>query len=146
MSRSRSVDYHLDFYSWSLEQARLLRNGSWEQLDRANIADEIEGLAQAEFDKLAIALRTILLHMLNWDHQPAMRSRGVVLSIEAQRIELEDILADNPGLRWRTPEAIARAYRRARLEAAKETELDKSTFPAECPYCFEDIMSREFSL
>jgi hypothetical protein len=66
------------------------------------------------------------------------------VSIEAQRIEVEDVLADNPGLKPRIAEAIARAYRRARIEAAKETGLKTSAFPETCPYSFEDTVSREF--
>jgi hypothetical protein len=42
--------------------------------------------------------------MPKWDHQPDKRSRSGVLSIEAQRIEVEDVLADNP--------ASSRALRR----------------------------------
>ncbi|MGH6674275.1 MAG: DUF29 family protein [Xanthobacteraceae bacterium] len=39
-----------------------------------------------------------MLHMLKWDHQPSMRSRSWVLSIEEQRLEIADVLGDNPGL------------------------------------------------
>jgi hypothetical protein len=60
-------------------------------------------------------------------------------------LEIADVLADNPGLKPRLGEAVARAYRRARLEAAKETGLDEATFPATCPYSFEDITSHAFS-
>jgi hypothetical protein len=93
-----------------------------------------------------------MLHMLKWDHQTALRSRSWVLSIEEQRLEIADVLADNLGLRPRIAEAIARAYRRARIEAAKETGLDETAFPPACPYSFDDIpysfddiMSRVFS-
>jgi hypothetical protein len=43
-------------------------------------------------------------------------------------------------------EAIGRAYRRARIEAARETDLDEERFPAQCPYSWDDIVSREFSV
>ena len=85
-----------------------------------------------------------MLHMLKWDHQPSLRSRSWVLSIEAQRLEVEDILSDNPGLRPRIAEATARAHRRARLEAAKETGLETNEFPEVCPYTWSDIVGREF--
>jgi hypothetical protein len=42
----------------------------------------------------------------------------------------------------RVSEAIAEAYRRARIEAAGETGLDKRSFPEECPYSFDEIMAR----
>src|SRR2546423_13246438 len=121
--------YDRDFYSWSLEQARLVREGRWGAVDRENVAEEIESLGREQFNKLESAIRVLLLHMLKWDHQPAQRSRSWVLSIEAQRVELEDVLGDNPGLRPRIGEATARGYRRARLEAERETGLDEKLFP-----------------
>src|ERR1041385_3735915 len=137
--------YERDFYSWSLEQARLVREGRWHAVDRDNVAEEIESLGIEQFNKLESALRVLMLHMLKWDHQPAQRSRSWVLSIEAQRVELEDVLSDNPGLRPRVAEAIGRAYRKARIAAAKETGMEKAAFPEICPYSFDDWVAREFS-
>jgi hypothetical protein len=134
--------YDRDFYTWSLEQARLVRERRWDALDRDNVAEEIESLGREQFNKLASALRVLMLHMLKWDHQPALRSRSWVLSIETQRLELADIIADNPGLRPRIPDAIARGYRKARLEAARETGLDENEFPVTCPYDWDAIISR----
>jgi len=139
------AEYERDFYSWSIEQARLLREGRHDALDRDNLAEEIESLGREQFNKLVSALRVAMLHMLKWDHQPPLRSRSWVPSIEEQRLEIVDVLADNPGLKPRINEAIARAYRRARIEAAKETGLDEATFPATCPYSFDDITKRSFA-
>src|SRR5262249_24097832 len=44
-----AADYENDFYSWSLEQARLLREGQWAQIDRENVAEEIESLGREQF-------------------------------------------------------------------------------------------------
>jgi hypothetical protein len=140
------ASYERDFYTWSLEQARLMREGHWDAVDRDNVAEEIESLGREQFNKLASALRVLMLHMLKWDHQPELRSRSWALSIETQRLELADIVADNPGLRPRIPDAIARGYRRARLEAARETGLDQNEFPTTCPYGWDDIVSRTFAL
>jgi predicted DNA-binding ribbon-helix-helix protein len=137
--------YERDFYSWLMEQARLLREGRADALDRDNLAEEIESLGREQFNKLVSALRVAMMHMLKWDHQPSKRSRSWALSIEEQRLEIADLLGDNPGLKPRVDEAIARANRRARIEAAKETGLDGDTFPAACPYSFDDITTRSFS-
>ncbi len=61
------------------------------------------------------------------------RSRSWALTIAAQRIELGDVLGDNPGLKPRIAEALTRAYRRARVEAMNETGLKKPVFPEACP-------------
>jgi len=137
--------YERDFYSWLMEQARLLRDGLLDRLDHDNLAEEIEAQAREQFNKLVSALRVPMFHMLKWDHQPALRSRSWVLSIEEQRLEIADVLDDNPGLKPRLGEAIARAYRRARIEAAREAGLELATFAEACPYSFDDLMSRSFS-
>ena len=138
--------YERDFYSWSLDQARLIRAGQLAAIDRENVAEEIESLGREQFNKLESAIRVLLVHMLKWDHQPELRSRSWSLSIKAQRLELDDVLGDNPGLKPRIGEAIARGYRRARLEAERETGLDEKLFPEQCPYSWDDIVSREFSV
>ena len=89
--------YDADFYSWSMQQARLLRGSQWSAVDRENVAEEIESLGREQFNKLESAIRVLLLHMLKWDHQPGKRSRSWVLSIRERRLQLEDILADKSG-------------------------------------------------
>lgn len=138
--------YEHDFYSWLMEQARHLRDGRLDALDRDNLAEEIKSLGREQFNKLVSALRVLMAHMLKWDHQPSLRSRSWLLSIEEQRLEIADVLSDNPGLKPRIAEAIARAYRRARIEAAKETGLSDATFAETCPYSLDDVMSRVFAL
>jgi Domain of unknown function DUF29 len=140
------TDYARDPYTWSQEQARLIRDGRWDAIDRENVAEEIESVGRTEFSRLVSALRVLMLHMLKWSHQPERRTRSWVLSIKAQRNELDDLLSDNPGLRPRIPDAMKRAYRNASTEAALETGLDENTFPASCPYSFDDVMARQFSL
>jgi hypothetical protein len=140
------ADYNQDFYSWLIEQARHVRIGEWGAIDRDNLAEEIESLGREQFNKLESALRVLLIHFLKWDHQPSKRSRSWMLSIKEQRLELEDVLDDNPGLKPRIAEALARAYRKARVQAARETRLDEKSFPDTCGYSFEDIISREFAL
>jgi len=139
------AEYERDFYSWLMEQARHVRDGNFKALDRDNLAEEIESLGREQFNKLVSALRVLIVHMLKWDHQASSRSRSWVLSIEAQRLEIADVLADNPGLKPRIAEAVARAYRRARIDTGKETGLDEAEFPETCPYSFDDVTTRSFS-
>ncbi len=134
--------YETDFYTWTIDQAAALRDGRLSELDIGNLAEEIEDLGKEVFSKLRSSFRIILLHMLKWDYQPERRSRSWSVSIETHRIDIDDVLADNPSLRRRQPEAIAGAYRKARLEAAGETGLRRDAFPTECPYTLDDIMKR----
>jgi hypothetical protein len=101
-----AADYEKDFYSWTLEQARLLREGQWAHIDRDNVAEEIESLGREQFNKLESSLRVLLIHMLKWDHQADRRSRSWVLSTESQRVVIEHVIDDNPGLKPRITEAL----------------------------------------
>ena len=143
-ARDAQAGYDTDLYSWSLEQARLVRDGQWAAVDRVNVAEEIESLGREQFNKLESAFRVLLMHMLKWDHQPGKRTRSWALSIKEQRLMLGHVVADNPGLKPRIPEAVTRGYELARVGAAKETGLDESAFPATCPYAYDDIVSRAF--
>jgi len=138
------AEYERDFYSWSMEQARHLREGRFEALDCDNLAEEIESLGREQFNKLISALRVLMAHVLKWDHRPSLRSRSWILSIQEQRLEIADVLSDNPSLKPRIDEAVTRAYRRARIEAAKDTGLDEDSFPATFPYSFDELISRTF--
>lgn len=140
--RPRATDYEDDVHAWAQEQARLLRAGAWSRLDIDHLADEIADVGRSERHALTSALSVILLHLLKWDHQPGRRSRRWVTSIRTERSVVEERLTDNPSLRSQIDQLIARAYRRARIEAAGETGLDEDTFPQICPYAWDAITTR----
>ena len=131
-----------DFAAWALHQAALVRARRWDLLDITNIAEELETLGRAEFNALVSQLRVVLLHLLKWDFQPERRSRSWAGSIAEHRSRIEDQLADNPSLLPRRNEALARAYRLARLAAVTETGLPLHNFPIDPPYDWPAIMER----
>jgi hypothetical protein len=141
-----AADHGQDLYSWLVEQARLVRDGRWQAVDQDNLATEIEALAQHQFEKLESAVHVLLTHLVKWDHPAIRRSRGRVQSVQSQRQAVADVLVRNPGLAPRIPEAIAHCYRKARAEAANDVGLDENSFPAKCPYEWDEIVAREFAI
>ena len=141
-SANRFPDYETDTYAWAFRQAECLRRGQWSDLDALDLAEEIEDLGNEIYDKLESAFRITLMHMLKWDHQPSKRSRSWTLSIRNGRLDAERVLDRSKGVRPRVPAAVAEAYRRARIDAAGETDLDESVFPEICPYSYDEIMTR----
>jgi hypothetical protein len=123
-----------DLYSWARRQAELLRAGRLSEIDAAAIADEIDDVGEEQYDKLESVLRVLMLHVLKWDHQPSMRSRSWTLTIREQRRRAERQLRKNSGLKSHVDEALEAAYEDARLEAANETGLPLSIFPARRPF------------
>jgi len=136
--------YDRDLYAWSQEQARLLRAGRLAEIDTENLAEEILDVGRNEYDKLESALRTLLTHMLKWDHQPEGRSASWEATIAVQRRHALRQLSDNPSLKSRRDAAVGEAYKDARQLARGETGLSLRTFPETCPYDWAAITERAF--
>jgi hypothetical protein len=126
-----------------MEQASLLKERRCDELDMENLIEELQSLGNEQYNKLESALRVLMMHMLKWDYQPKYRSRSWVFSIRNQRLDIEDILAKNPGLKPRVQEALKHAYRRSRIDAAQETGLGEDCFP-DNPYSLTDLIERKF--
>ncbi len=136
--------YDRDFFAWTREQAGLLRAGRISEIDLENIAEEIESMGKTEKRELSSRLTVLLLHLAKWRFQPGLRGRSWRLGIESQRLDIADLLDDNPSLRPLLTEILGRAWRRASLEAQKETGFDASTFPSECPWTAEQALDEGF--
>ena len=138
--------YEDDTCAWALEQATLLRSGRLDAVDAEHVAEELESLGRGEFTKLRSCLRVLVMQMLKWDQQPEHRTPSWIFSIREQRVRIEKVLRDNPGLKPRKNEAVKDVYPIARNWASDETHLHPSEFPKECPYTWEDPLERPFDL
>lgn len=138
-----SPPYQLDGYGWAMAQARLLRERRFDAIDLINIIEEIESVGKRERSAVRSALRVLMMHILKWQHQPERRSRSWSLSIAGQRLAYEDAIRDNPSLKADLDAIRAEAYRRARIEAAAETDLPLSAFP-EAPPEWHIILDQAF--
>lgn len=136
--------YEKDFYAWSRESARLMRERKFSELDIENIAYEIEAMGKRDKRELASRLSSLLTHLLKWRYEAEYRSRSWNLTIVNQRAEIGDLLEDSPSLSHILPDMIASAYSRARKTAALETGLPAATFPETCPYSQAEILDADF--
>jgi hypothetical protein len=136
--------YDDDFYTWTQAQANYLRAGVWAAVDVAHVAEEIEALGKRDWRALQSHLKTLILHGLKWTYQPqerARRGRRWQVSMDNARDAIDQLLDDNQGFYRRLGEAIAWAYPRACRTAEKETGLPRETFPADCPWRFDELMN-----
>jgi hypothetical protein len=62
--------YNQDFYTWTSEQARYLREGRLSELDIENLAEELEDMGQGRERALKSQLVRLLAHLLKWHYQP----------------------------------------------------------------------------
>jgi hypothetical protein len=52
-------------------------------------------------------------------------------------IDLPNLIEDSPSLRGYPSDQLEESYNRARRQAAKQTSMKISVFPATCPYSLE---------
>ena len=136
--------YEHDFYAWANEQAALLRAGNLSAADIEHIAEEIESMGKTEKRELVSRLAILLCHLLKWRYQPERRGASWQATIRIQRRDLTHHLIDNPSLKSLRAPAIEDAYGNAVIEASAETGLCEETFPAACPWSFEQLMDEGF--
>jgi len=136
--------YDRDFHAWTQEQADLLRAGHFAALDIQHLTEELDSMGARERRELTNRLAVLLAHLLKWQYQPQRRGNSWRLTVEVQRLDLQDLLKQNPSLRPQLPERIEDAYRKAVLLAAQETGIEKRQFPAECQYLAEQILNDGF--
>jgi Domain of unknown function DUF29 len=144
MSRRNAVAYDEDFYAWSREQARLLREGRLNEIDAESIAEEIESLGKSDRRELRSRLTVLLTHLLKWHFQPEHRSGSWRSTIREQRRQMDELLDDSPSLRPTVGEALGKAYADARANAADECGQAIDAFPTECPYTTDELIDLGF--
>jgi hypothetical protein len=133
-----------DFYAWTKQQTDILKSGLFESLDISYLIEELENMGASEKRELGHRLTLLLGHLLKWIYQPERRGNSWLATIEGQRLELVDLLEDNPSLKYQLDMQFEKAYIKAVLFAVKETNLPKSTFPKESPFTLAQVLDRNY--
>lgn len=139
--------YDTDFYAWTQAQAEALRTKDWPALDVDNLAEEIDSLGRSDRHAIRHQLERLLRHLLKWAYQVTERpGRGKSwrTSIRQARRAIADLIEESPSLQAYPAEQWARAYRRARQDAADETGLPLATFPETCPWALAQVLDEDF--
>jgi hypothetical protein len=136
--------YDRDFHAWAMDQADKLKTGRLSELDIQHLIEEMESMGATERRETINRLAVLLAHLLKWKYQPERRGKSWRLTIESQRMEVEEILSMNPSLRPRLAEFFEQAYVRAVVKAAKETRFDKRDFPEAPPFTVAEALDVDF--
>jgi len=138
------ADYNKDFYAWLMNNASLLRQHKFSEVDIEHIAEELESMGKSEKRELTSRLTVLLAHLLKWKFQSALRSRSWKNTILTQRIDILELLDDSPSLKYEFEERAVIAYEKAKLSAEDETGIDKKNFPEICPFTFEQLLMKDY--
>ena len=133
--------YQQDFFAWTEQQINYLQNQQWNQLDLAHLIEEIETLGKQQRQELRNRLSILIGHLLKWEYQPQKRSYSWLATLRVQRIDIQELINDNPSLKPYLEEALTQAYIKGLLLAVSETNLPDRTFPKNCPYSLTEILS-----
>lgn len=140
--------YERDYYTWTQEQARALRERRLEELDWTNVAEEIEDLGKSERSALRSRLVRLLEHLLKMAHARERmfenNARGWELSARNARDGFRDRLDENPGLRHQLDDMYIRAYREARNITLRALRLPDSAIPEAAPWTLNEIIDDAF--
>ncbi|WP_008313762.1 DUF29 domain-containing protein [Leptolyngbya sp. PCC 6406] len=136
--------YEQDFYSWAFQQASLLRQGQFGQLDLPHLLEELEDLGNRHYDQLESRLAQLIAHLLKWQVQHWKRTNSWRATIRVQRTSIAKLLRRNPGLKARLEEAMLESWPEGRDLAIAETDLPDGQFPEDCPFTLNQVLSEDF--
>ncbi len=143
LTHSLSDLYQADETAWLEAMAELIHEGRASDLDYGHLAEYLEDMARRDRREVKSRLRLLIAHVLKWLYQESMRTPSWRGTINSQRRELEDELLTSGTLRNHAEAILAATYTKAVEDAVEDTGLPAETFPAECPWTLEQLLSAE---
>jgi hypothetical protein len=132
--------YEQDETAWLEAMAGLVSQRRLDEIDYPHLAEFLTDMALRDRREVTSRLSLLIAHLLKWNYQPDRRTGGWQVTVEVQRQELADLL-ESGTLRNHAIAVLAKAYANAVRQAIAETKLPASTFPAECPYSLEALLT-----
>lgn len=139
-----ATDYEDDFYAWCFEQAELLRQKRFGEVDLPNVIEELESTGRSDKRELQSRFETIIIHLPKWQFQPEQRSRSWQTTLGRERLTIEAHEEESATLRNEAALWLDKLYSRARRHAASEIGLPIETFPPACPYTIAQLRDHDF--
>ena len=136
--------YERDFFAWTQQQARLIKEKDFTKLDLIHLQEELYLMGVSERRELNHRLEVLLMHLLKWKYQPSRQCKSWERPIKIQRLDLIDHLEQNPSLKAQIQDYITKVYEKSLILAAEETGLEEKSFPEKCEWTIEQILNNQF--
>jgi Domain of unknown function DUF29 len=139
--------YDQDFYLWIQTTAKLLKEHRFDDVDWANLIEEIESMGRSEKKEVKSRLIVLLEHLLKlmyWEAEKTYNARGWRNTIVEQRRQISLSLEDSPSLRPLLGEMFPDCYRIAREDMLRKYQLSSDLFPTEPPFTLEDVLNSDY--
>lgn len=139
-----NTDYHYDLAAWAAHQAELLKAGRMQDLDVANLIEEMEAMSRKEHRELLRRMSILIAHLLKWTYQPTHRGNSWRRTILDQRQEINDLIEDSPSLanHFDEMEWLQKAWQRGVQQAINETGI--KNLPQQPIWTINEIREKDF--
>ena len=106
------------------------------------IEELIEALGRSEKRALKSQLVRLMIHIIKWKTQPEKRTPSWVYTIESARMEIEDLLSDEPSLKPELERLFPQVFDRSKKLA--ESEMNRKSDIVQLTW--QEVFEREYSL
>lgn len=151
MTEDAPIAFDSDYFAWTQEQARILRNLAGTMptlpLDALHLADEINGVGQGEKQRLGEALEMVLVVLIKLENSAARAPRKIwrnMLAVERRRAKR--ILRASPSLALALD--LTETFQSARMIAAADLAREggfDGALPSQMPYTLKQMLDDGFS-
>jgi len=134
--------YDSDSYLWLESTLALLRRGEFDRLDLAHLIEELEDLGKRDLNKAKSLLRQIMVHLLlleYWQQEYELNYRHWRSELIAFRDDVNNVLTTS--LKNKLSTDLERIYQVALSQVIQKTGLPEGTFPSNCPYRLEQLLT-----
>lgn len=139
-----NTDYHYDLAAWAAHQAELLKAGRMQDLDVANLIEEMEAMSRKEHRELLNRMIILIAHLLKWQYQPTHRGISWIHTIDEQRLQISGLVEDSPSLKnhFNDGEWLQKAWQQGVKQARNETGI--KTLPQQPIWTINEIREKDF--
>jgi hypothetical protein len=127
------------------ETAQLIQKkldlGEWQEAYQG-IEELVEALGRSEKRALRSQLVRLMMHVIKWKSQPYKRSPSWVYTIASARMEIEDLLVDEPSLRSELESLFETTFPKAKRLA--EAEMNQQCSVVKLTW--EEVFEEEYYL
>ena len=145
--------YDEDFWTWARQQAEALRRRDLAAVDWENLIEEVDDLGRSQERAWTSYCKNVLSHLLKIEHSESREACTHWRSeIWTWRDEMHDEHMENPGMKAKFPEMLAKAWRKGRRIAVnklagsgrlvrRQLRIWEARIPEECPYNLIDVIA-----
>ncbi|MEL6138331.1 MAG: DUF29 domain-containing protein [Cyanobacteria bacterium J06626_23] len=139
--------YDIDFQCWIDQTVEQLKTHDFGSLDLENLIEEIESLGKLDKRAVSSYLRRLCEHLLKiecWELERETCFRGWRIEVQNFRLQIRDILKDNPGLKNYLKSNFAEEYRDGRKLLLNSSNLDPSFVPEAPAFTLEQALDEDW--